>query len=81
MSSTPRSVIFSSREVIEICKIMANALENDTDRAALLGDSGDEESFDGFGEGGSSSDDDLYLDFKGLDTEEDQEDAVDQEEA
>ena len=81
MSSTPRSVIFSSREVIEICKIMANALENDTDVAALFGDSGDEESFDGFGEGGSSSDDDLDLDFGGLDAEEDEEDAPDQEEA
>ena len=59
MSSTPRSVIFSSHEVIEICKIMANALENDTDVAALFGDLGDEESFDGFREGGSSSDDDF----------------------
>ena len=81
MSSTPRSVIFSSREVIEICKIMANALGNDTDVAALFGDSGDEESFDGFGEGGSSSKDDLDLDFGDLDAEEDEEDAPDQEEA
>ena len=77
MSSTARSVIFSWREVIEICKIMANALKNDTDVAALFGDLGDQESFDGFGEGGFSSDDDLDLDFGRLDAEEDKEDAPD----
>ena len=44
---------------------MANAFKNDTDVAALFGDSGDEESFDGFGERGSSSDDDSDLDFGG----------------
>ena len=51
------------------------------DVVALFGDSGDEESFDGFGEGGSSSNDDSDLDFGGLDAEEDEEDAPDQEEA
>ena len=60
---------------------MANAFENETDVAELFGDSGDEESFDGFGEGRSSRDDDLDLDFGGLDAVEDEEDAPDQEEA
>ena len=49
-----------------------------SDVASLFGDSGDEESFDGFGEGGSSSDSDSDLDFEGLDAEED---APDPEEA
>ena len=62
MSSTMRSVIFSSREVIENCKTMANAFEIDADAATIFGDSGDEESFDKFGEGGSSSDNNLDLD-------------------
>ena len=60
---------------------MANAFEIDEDVASLFGDSGDEESFDGFGEGGSSSDSDSNLDFEGLDAEEDEEDAPDPEEA
>ena len=80
MSSTTRSVIFSSHEVIKICKTMVNASELDADIASLSGDSGDEESFDGFGEGGSSSNSDSDLDFEGLDAEED-EDAPDPEEA
>ena len=44
----------------------------------LFGDSADEKTFDGFGEGGFSSDNDSDWDFKGLDTEED---APDPEEA
>ena len=78
MTGTMRSVIFCAREVIQICKTMANAYEIDQDVASLFGDSGDEESFDGFGEGGFSSDNDSDLDFEGLDAEED---APDPEEA
>ena len=59
------------REVNQICKTMANPFEIDPDAASLFEDSGDEESFDGFGEGGFSSDTDLDLDFEGLDAEED----------
>ena len=50
---------------------MANAFQIDPDVASLFEDSGDEESFDGFGEGGFSSDNDSDLDFEGLDAEED----------
>ena len=78
MTGTTRSVIFCAREVTQICKTMANAYEIDQDAASLFGDSGDEESFDGFGEGGFSSDNDSDLDFEGLDAEED---APDPEEA
>ena len=57
---------------------MVNAFEIDQDVASLFGDSADEKPFDGFGEGGFSSDNDSDWDFKGLDTEED---APDPEEA
>ena len=50
---------------------MANAFEIDLDVASVFENSGDEENFDGFGERGFSSDNDLDLDFEGLDAEED----------
>ena len=50
---------------------MANAFQIDPDVASLFEDSGDEESFDGLGEGGFSTDNDSDLDFEGLDAEED----------
>ena len=50
---------------------MVNAFEIDLDVESLFEDSGHEESFDGFGEGGFSSDNDSDLNFEGLDAEED----------
>ena len=50
---------------------MANTFKIDPDVALLFEDSGDEESFDEFREGGFSSDNDSDLDFEGLDVEED----------
>ena len=63
-----RVVIFCVREVNQICKTMSNAFEIDPNVASFFDDSGDEESFEGLGEGRLSSDNDL--DFEGLDVEE-----------